>query len=300
MKKLIQTIYNLATSEVPLWGIWGAFHLIIMRTWTTIKEFEEIKFEYFEGIAKITINRPRYRNAFTPDTIKEIIQAMVFCRENQDIATIILTGEGDKAFCAGGDQNVKNIAGYIGKDGVPRLNVLDLQKMIRSIPKPVVAMVNGYAIGGGHVLHVVCDLSTASENAIFGQTGPRVGSFDAGFGSSYLARVVGQKKAREIWFLCRQYSAQEALEMGLVNTVVPFEQLEDETVKWCKEMMNHSPLALRMIKAGLNAELDGQAGIQELAGNATMLYYMTEEAHEGKRAFLEKRKPDFGKFPKMP
>ena len=300
MKKLIQTIYNLATSEVPLWGIWGAFHLIIMRTWTTIKEFEEIKFEYLEGIAKITINRPRYRNAFTPDTIKEIIQAMVFCRENQDIATIILTGEGDKAFCAGGDQNVKNIAGYIGKDGVPRLNVLDLQKMIRSIPKPVVAMVNGYAIGGGHVLHVVCDLSIASENAIFGQTGPRVGSFDAGFGSSYLARVVGQKKAREIWFLCRQYSAQEALEMGLVNTVVPFEQLEDETVKWCKEMMNHSPLALRMIKAGLNAELDGQAGIQELAGNATMLYYMTEEAHEGKRAFLEKRKPDFGKFPKMP
>ena len=271
-----------------------------MRTWTTIKEFEEIKFEYFEGIAKITINRPRYRNAFTPDTIKEIIQAMVFCRESQEISTIILTGEGDKAFCAGGDQNIKNIAGYIGKDGVPRLNVLDLQKMIRSIPKPVVAMVNGYAIGGGHVLHVVCDLSIASENAIFGQTGPRVGSFDAGFGSSYLARIVGQKKAREIWFLCRQYSAQEALEMGLVNTVVPFDQLEDETVKWCKEMMNHSPLALRMIKAGLNAELDGQAGIQELAGNATMLYYMTEEAHEGKRAFLEKRKPDFGKFPKMP
>ena len=271
-----------------------------MRQWTTIKEFEEIKFEYFEGIAKITINRARYRNAFTPDTIKEIIQAMVYCRESQDIATVILTGEGDKAFCAGGDQNVKNIAGYIGKDGVPRLNVLDLQKMIRSLPKPVVAMVNGYAIGGGHVLHVVCDLSIASENAIFGQTGPRVGSFDAGFGSSYLARIVGQKKAREIWFLCRQYSAAEALEMGLVNTVVPLEQLEDETVKWCKEMMNHSPLALRMIKAGLNAEMDGMAGVQELAGNATMLYYMTEEAHEGKNAFLEKRKPDFGKFPKLP
>lgn len=271
-----------------------------MRNWTTIKEFEEIKFEYFEGIAKITINRPRYRNAFTPDTIKEMIQAMAFCRDSQDIATVVITGEGDKAFCAGGDQNVKNIAGYIGKDGVPRLNVLDLQKMIRSLPKPVVAMVNGYAIGGGHVLHVVCDLSIASENAIFGQTGPRVGSFDAGFGSSFLARVVGQKKAREIWFLCRQYSAAEALEMGLVNTVVPFDQLEDETVKWCEEMMQLSPLALRMIKAGLNAELDGQAGIQELAGNATMLYYMTEEAHEGKKAFLEKRKPDFKKYPKLP
>ena len=271
-----------------------------MRNWTTIKEFEEIKFEYFEGIAKITINRPRYRNAFTPDTIKEIIEAMVYCRESQDIATVILTGEGDKAFCAGGDQNVKNIAGYIGKDGVPRLNVLDLQKMIRSLPKPVVAMVNGYAIGGGHVLHVVCDLSIASENAIFGQTGPKVGSFDAGFGSSYLARIVGQKKAREIWFLCKQYSAAEALEMGLVNTVVPFDQLEDETVAWCKKMMEHSPLALRMIKMGLNAEMDGMAGIQELAGNATMLYYMTEEAHEGKNAFLEKRKPDFGKFPKLP
>jgi len=271
-----------------------------MRNWTTIREFEEIKFEYFEGIAKITINRPRYRNAFTPDTIKEMIEAMVICRENQDIATVIITGEGDKAFCSGGDQNVKNIAGYIGKDGVPRLNVLDLQKMIRSLPKPVVAMINGFAIGGGHVLHVVCDISIASENAIFGQTGPRVGSFDAGFGSSFLARIVGQKKAREIWFLCRQYSAAQALEMGLVNTVVPFEQLEDETVKWCKEMMLLSPLALRMIKAGLNAELDGQAGIQELAGNATMLYYMTEEAQEGKKAFLEKRKPDFGKYPKMP
>lgn len=271
-----------------------------MRNWTTIREFEEIKFEYFEGIAKITINRPRYRNAFTPDTIKEMIEAMVICRENQDIATVIITGEGDKAFCSGGDQNVKNIAGYIGKDGVPRLNVLDLQKMIRSLPKPVVAMINGFAIGGGHVLHVVCDISIASENAIFGQTGPRVGSFDAGFGSSFLARIVGQKKAREIWFLCRQYSAAQALEMGLVNTVVPFEQLEDETVQWCKEMMLLSPLALRMIKAGLNAELDGQAGIQELAGNATMLYYMTEEAQEGKKAFLEKRKPDFGKYPKMP
>ena len=271
-----------------------------MRNWTTIKEFEEIKFEYFEGIAKITINRPRYRNAFTPDTIKEIIESMVFCRDSQDIATVILTGEGDKAFCSGGDINVKQIGGYIGKDGIPRLNVLDLQKFIRSLPKPVVAMVNGFAIGGGHVLHVVCDLSIASENAIFGQTGPKVGSFDAGFGSSYLARIVGQKKAREIWFLCKQYSAAEALEMGLVNAVVSFDKLEDETVAWCQQMMQHSPLALRMIKAGLNAELDGQAGIQELAGNATMLYYMTEEAHEGKDAFLQKRKPDFSKFPKMP
>lgn len=270
------------------------------RTWTSIREFEEIKFEYFEGIGKITINRPRYRNAFTPDTVKEMIEAMVYCRESPDIFTVILTGEGDKAFCSGGDQNVKSSGGYIGKDGVPRLNVLDLQKLIRSIPKPVVAMVNGFAIGGGHVLHVVCDLSIASENAIFGQTGPRVGSFDAGFGSSYLARVVGQKKAREIWFLCEQYSAKEALEMGLVNKVVPFDQLEDTTVAWCTKMMQHSPLALRMIKVGLNAELDGQSGIQELAGNATLLYYLTEEAQEGKKAYLEKRKPDFKKFPRFP
>lgn len=271
-----------------------------MREWSKIKDYEEIKFEFFEGIAKITINRPRYRNAFTPDTVKEMCDAMVICRDSQDIFTVILTGEGDKAFCSGGDQNVKNFAGYIGKDGIPRLNVLDLQKQIRSLPKPVVAMVNGYAIGGGHVLHVVCDLSIASDNAIFGQVGPRVGSFDAGFGSSYLARVVGQKKAREIWFLCKQYSAAEALEMGLVNKVVPLAELEDETVSWCKQMMKHSPLALRMIKVGLNAELDGQAGIQELAGNATMLYYMTDEAQEGKHAFLEKREPDFRKYQQLP
>lgn len=271
-----------------------------MRNWQKIKEYEEILFEYWEGVAKITINRPRYRNAFTPDTVKEMCEAMVYCRENPDIYVVVLTGAGDKAFCSGGDQNVKNVAGYIGKDGVPRLNVLDLQKLIRSIPKPVVAMVNGYAIGGGHVLHVVCDLSIASENAIFGQTGPKVGSFDAGFGSSYLARIVGQKKAREIWFLCQQYSAQEALDMGLVNKVVPFDQLEDTTVEWCQIMMQRSPLALRMIKAGLNAELDGQAGIQELAGNATMLYYMTEEAQEGKKAFLEKRTPNFKKYPRLP
>ena len=270
------------------------------REWKTLKEFEEIKFDYFEGIAKITINRPRYHNAFTPDTTREMCEAMVICRENPDISVIVLTGAGDKAFCSGGDQNVKSHGGYIGKDGVPRLNILEMQKLIRSIPKPVVAMVNGYAIGGGHVLHVLCDLSLASDKAIFGQTGPKVGSFDAGFGSSYLARIVGQKKAREIWFLCEQYTAAEALDMGLVNKVVPHDQLEDVTVEWCMKMMQHSPLALRMIKAGLNAELDGQAGIQELAGNATMLYYMTEEAQEGKTAFLEKRKPDYKKFPKLP
>ncbi|WP_165041511.1 1,4-dihydroxy-2-naphthoyl-CoA synthase [Dysgonomonas sp. ZJ709] len=271
-----------------------------IREWQTIKEYEEILFDYFEGIGRITINRPRYRNAFTPTTTMEISDALRICHENQDIYVIVLTGAGDKAFCAGGDQNVKGKGGYIGKDGVPRLQVLEVQKQIRSMPKPVIAMVNGFAIGGGHVLQVVCDLSIASDNAIFGQTGPKVGSFDAGFGSSYLARIVGQKKAREIWFLCRQYSAQEALEMGLVNTVVPFDQLEDETVKWAHEMMQHSPMALRMIKMGLNAELDGQAGIQELAGNATLLYYLTDEAQEGKHAFLEKRKPDFKKFPKFP
>src|SRR5690554_3870497 len=270
------------------------------RTWTPIKEYEDILFDFHQDIARITINRPRYRNAFTPTTTTEMSDALRVCREMEEVSVVVLTGAGDKAFCSGGDQNVKGKGGYIGKDGVPRLNVLDVQKQIRSIPKPVIAMVNGYAIGGGHVLHVVCDLTIASENAIFGQTGPRVGSFDAGFGSSYLARVVGQKKAREIWFLCRQYNAQEALEMGLVNKVVPFDRLEDEVVEWAETMMLHSPLALRMIKAGLNAELDGQAGIQELAGDATMLYYLTEEAQEGKQAFLEKRKPDFKKFLKLP
>lgn len=270
------------------------------REWVTIKEYDEILFEYFEGIAKITINRPRYYNAFTPKTNIEMIDAMDICREHQDIYCVVLTGAGDKAFCSGGDQNIKTIGGYKDESGIPRLNVLDLQKRIRSLPKPVIAMVNGYAIGGGHVLHVVCDLTIASENAIFGQTGPKVGSFDGGFGSSYLARHVGQKKAREIWFLCRQYTAQQALDMGMVNAVVPLEQLEDEVVQWCNEMMEKSPIALRMIKCGLNAELDGQAGIQELAGNATLLYYFTEEAQEGKNAFLEKRKPDFKKFPKFP
>jgi naphthoate synthase len=270
------------------------------REWQTIKEYDEIKFEYFEGIAKITINRPRYHNAFTPKTNMEMIEAMDYAREHQDISCVVLTGEGDKAFCSGGDQNIKTLGGYKDEAGIPRLNVLDLQKRIRSLPKPVIAMVNGYAIGGGHVLHVVCDLTIASENAKFGQTGPKVGSFDGGFGSSYLARIVGQKKAREIWFLCRQYSAQEAFDMGLVNKVVPFDKLEDEVVEWCHEMMLKSPMALRMIKYGLNAELDGQAGIQELAGSATLLYYFTEEAQEGKNAFLEKRKPDFTKYPKFP
>jgi naphthoate synthase len=270
------------------------------RNWTKLKDYEEILFDFFEGIARITINRPRYHNAFTPDTVKEMIDAMTICRENNDIGVVVITGAGDKAFCSGGDQNVKGHGGYIGQDGVPRLNVLDLQKLIRSLPKPVIAMVNGYAIGGGHVLHVVCDLTVASDNAIFGQVGPKVGSFDGGFGSSYLARIVGQKKAREIWFLCRQYSAQEAFEMGLVNKVVPLDQLEDEVVDWCKTIMMRSPLAIRMLKYCFNAELDGQAGLQELAGNATLLYYLTEEAQEGKKAFLEKRQPDFQQYPKFP
>ncbi len=268
--------------------------------WTPIKHYEEILFEFYDGIAKITINRPEKRNAFTPLTVQEMIDAMVICREDPSIKAIILTGAGDKAFCSGGDQSVRGVGGYVGTDSVPRLNVLDLQKMIRSIPKAVIAMVAGYAIGGGHVLHVVCDLTIAADNARFGQTGPKVGSFDGGFGASYLARIVGQKKAREIWFLCDQYDAQEALDMGLVNKVVPLDELEPTTIEWCRKIMEKSPLAIRMLKASFNAELDGQAGIQELAGNATLLYYLSEEAQEGKQAFLEKRKPDFDKFPKFP
>ncbi len=268
--------------------------------WTTIKEYSDIKFDFFEGIAKITINRPRVYNAFRPETNMDMLDAMNICRERNDISVIVLTGAGDKAFCSGGDQNVKGIGGYISENGVPRLNVLDLHKAIRSMPKPVIAMVNGYAIGGGHVLHVVCDISIASENAIFGQTGPKVGSFDGGFGSSYLARCVGQKKAREIWFTCNQYSAIEAEKMGMVNKVVPFDQLEDTTVEWCRTIMLRSPLAIRMIKRGLNAELDGQHGIMELAGDATLMYYLTQEAQEGKHAFLEKRQPNFQQFPKFP
>lgn len=268
--------------------------------WTPIKEYNDILFEFFEGIGKITINRPEVYNAFRPTTVAEMIDAMRICRERTDIFVVVLTGIGDKAFCSGGDQNVKGIGGYVGDDGVPRLNVLDLHKDIRSLPKPVVAMVNGYAIGGGHVLHVVCDLTIASDNARFGQTGPKVGSFDAGFGSSYLARHVGQKKAREIWFLCQQYTAKEAEDMGMVNKVVPLEELEATTVEWCRIMMKRSPMALRMIKRGLNAELDGQRGLMEFAGDATLMYYLMEEAHEGKNAFLEKRDPDFKKFPRFP
>lgn len=271
-----------------------------MREWKKILDFEEILFEEYNGIAKITINRPRYMNAFTPKTTQEMGQAFAYCREAARIRVVLLTGAGEKAFCSGGDMNVKGRGGYVGSDGVPRLNVLDVQKQIRTLPKPVIAMVNGYAIGGGHVLHVVCDLTIASENAKFGQTGPKVGSFDAGFGASYLARMVGQKKAREIWFLCRQYTAKEAEEMGMVNAVVPFDELEDTCVEWAETIMKRSPLAIRMIKAGLNAELDGQAGIQQLAGDATMLYYFLDEAQEGGKAFLEKREPNFDEYPNLP
>src|SRR6266850_5458918 len=268
--------------------------------WKPIKEYKEILFHQFEGIARISINRPEVHNAFTPLTVDEMIDAMQICRESTAIGVIILTGEGGKSFCSGGDQSVRGHGGYVGQDTVPRLNVLDLQKMIRSIPKPVIAAVAGWAIGGCHVLHVVCDLTIAAENARFGQTGPKVGSFDGGFGASYLARIVGQKKAREIWYLCRQYDADQALRMGLVNAVVPVERLEEETVSWCRELLAMSPLALRCLKASFNAELDGETGIQELAGNATLLYYMTEEAQEGRNAYLERRKPNFSKFRRLP
>jgi naphthoate synthase len=273
--------------------------------WKKAKKFEDIIYEKMDGIAKITINRPEVRNAFRPETVEEMYQAFIDAREDSGIGVILLTGmgpskDGKYAFCSGGDQRIRGNKGYIGKDKVPRLNVLDLQKLIRSIPKPVIALVAGYAIGGGHVLHVVCDLTIAAENAVFGQTGPKVGSFDGGFGSSYLARIVGQKKAREIWYLCRQYNAQEALDMGLINKIVPLNQLEEEGVKWAREILEKSPLAIRLLKSAFNAELDGQAGIQELAGNATLLYYMSEEAQEGKKAYLEKRKPNFKKFPRVP
>jgi naphthoate synthase len=268
--------------------------------WTSAKTYDDILYEKADGIAKITINRPEVRNAFRPKTVREMIDAMDAAREDPEVGVVILTGAGDEAFCSGGDQRVRGNAGYVGDDQVPRLNVLDLQKRIRALPKPVIAMVAGYAIGGGHVLHVVCDLTIAADNARFGQTGPKVGSFDGGFGSSYLARIVGQKKAREIWFLCRQYDAEQALQMGLVNTVVPLERLEEETVAWCREILTMSPLALRCLKAALNADCDGQAGLQELAGNATLLFYMTEEAQEGRDAYVERRKPDFGKFRRLP
>lgn len=268
--------------------------------WQSAHTFTDIKYELYNGIAKITINRPECRNAFRPLTVQELKQAFELAREDASVGAVILTGEGPDAFCSGGDQRVRGDAGYVGDDGVHRLNVLDLQKQIRSLPKPVVAMVAGYAVGGGHVLHVVCDLTICAENARFGQTGPKVGSFDGGFGASYLADVVGQKKAREIWFLCRQYDAQEALDMGLVNKVVPLDQLEAETVSWCEQMLQHSPLALRCLKSSFNAGLDGQAGIQELAGNATLLFYMSEEAQEGRNAYVQKRKPNFSRFPRRP
>ncbi len=264
------------------------------------RNYEDVIYEKYKGIAKITINRPEVRNAFRPKTVMELIDAFSYARDDSDIGVIILTGAGDKAFCSGGDQKVRGHGGYVGDDQIPRLNVLDLQRLIRVIPKPVIAMVKGYAIGGGHVLHVVCDLTIAADNAIFGQTGPKVGSFDAGYGSTLLARLVGHKKAKEIWFLCRQYTAQEALEMGLVNAVVPLEKIEEETIKWCEEILEKSPTAIRFIKAAMNADTDGLAGLQQIAGDATLLYYTTDEAKEGRNAFNEKRKPDFSKFPRFP
>ncbi len=269
--------------------------------WTPVAGYNDILYvKSDEGIAKITINRPEVRNAFRPETVREMQAAFNDARDDENIGVVILTGQGKEAFCSGGDQRVRGKGGYVGGDGVPRLNVLDLQRQIRTLPKPVVAMVAGYAIGGGHVLHMICDLTIAADNARFGQTGPKVGSFDGGYGASYMARIVGQKKAREIWFLCRQYDAQQALEMGLVNCVVPYEQLEEETVQWCREMLANSPIALRCLKAALNADCDGQAGLQELAGNATLLFYMSEEGQEGRNAYLERRKPDFRKFPRLP
>jgi naphthoate synthase len=271
------------------------------ETWKSIHQFEDIKYERTaDGIAKITINRPKVRNAFRPLTVGELKEAFDMARDDSEVGVVILTGEGPEAFCSGGDQRVRGKAGYVDAKGVPRLNILDVQKQIRSLPKPVVAMVAGYAIGGGHVLHVVCDLTIAADNARFGQTGPRVGSFDGGLGSSYLARIIGQKKAREIWFLCRQYDAKQALDMGLVNTVVPLDQLEAETLKWCREMLALSPMALRCLKAAMNADCDGQIGLLDFAGNATLLYYMSEEAQEGRNAYVEKRKPRFDKYPRFP
>lgn len=279
-----------------------------MTDWNSIPivtEFEDITYKKHDGMARIAFNRPEVRNAFRPKTIFEMYAAFADAREDTSIGVVLLTGEGPAkdgkyAFCSGGDQRIRGHAGYVGDDGIPRLNVLDLQRLIRSMPKPVIALVAGYAIGGGHVLHVICDLSIAADNAIFGQTGPKVGSFDGGFGSSYLARIVGQKKAREIWYLCRQYNAQEALDMGLVNTVVPVDQLEAEGIKWAQEILEKSPIAIRCLKSAFNADVDGQAGIQELAGNATLLYYMSEEGKEGKNAYVEKRKPDFRQFPWLP
>lgn len=268
--------------------------------WIESKTYEDIKYFKHEGIAKIVINRPERRNAFRPQTVFEMSDALADARDDETIGVIILTGEGKEAFCSGGDQKIRGDAGYKDGEGTNRLNVLDFQRQMRSCPKPIIAMVSGYAVGGGHILHMLCDITIAADNATFGQTGPRVGSFDGGYGASYMARIVGQKKAREIWFLCRFYNVQEALDMGLVNKVVPYEQLEEETVQWCREILANSPIAIRCLKAALNADCDGQAGLQELAGNATMLFYMSEEGQEGRNAFVEKRKPDFSKFPKRP
>ncbi len=268
--------------------------------WEQVGEFADILYHKYAGIAKITINRPQVRNAFRPATVDEMARALADAREDEQIGVVILTGAGDKAFCSGGDQKIRGESGYKDAQGVHRLNVLDFQRQMRTCPKPIIAMVAGYAIGGGHVLHLMADLTICAENAIFGQTGPKVGSFDGGYGASYMARIVGQKKAREIWFLCRQYNAVEALAMGLVNKVVPLAQLEAETVLWCREILANSPMAIRCLKAALNADCDGQAGLQELAGNATMLFYMSAEGQEGRNAFNEKRKPDFSKFPRRP
>jgi naphthoate synthase len=269
-------------------------------TWTPCGQFTDIKYEKTEGIAKITINRPKVRNAFRPQTVTEMSHALTNARDDEKIGVIILTGEGKNAFCSGGDQTVRGEAGYKDHNGINRLNVLDFQRQIRTCPKPVIAMVAGYAVGGGHILHLMCDITIAADNAIFGQTGPKVGSFDGGYGASYMARIVGQKKAREIWFLCRFYNAKEALAMGLVNQVVPYARLEAETIQWCREILMNSPMAIRCLKSALNADCDEQAGLQELAGNATMLFYMSEEGQEGRNAFVEKRKPDFSKFPRRP
>ncbi len=269
-------------------------------SWQTAREFTDIRYEHYDGIAKITINRPEVRNAFRPLTVNEMREALQLARQDTSIGAIILTGEGEKAFCSGGDQKIRGDAGYKDKKGINRLNVLDFQREMRTCPKPIIAMVAGYAVGGGHILHMIADITIAADNAIFGQTGPKVGSFDGGYGASYMARIIGQKKAREIWFLCRFYNAQEALDMGLVNKVVPYKKLEEETIQWCREILANSPIAIRCLKAALNADCDGQAGLQELAGNATMLFYMSEEGQEGRNAFVEKRKPNFSKFPKRP
>lgn len=292
--KQFQTIYRHSSQ-----------HTTDIMNWITVKEYTDITYKKTDGIARIAFNRPEVRNAFRPGTIDEMIDAFRDVWNDTSIGVVLLTGEGPAAdgkyaFCSGGDQKVRGHAGYVGDSGVPRLNVLELQRIIRSMPKPVIALIAGYAIGGGHVLHVICDLSIAADNAIFGQTGPKVGSFDGGFGSSYLARIVGQKKAREIWYLCRQYNAQEALDMGLVNTVVPVDQLEAEGIKWANEILEKSPISIRCLKSAFNADVDGQAGLQELAGNATLLYYMSEEGKEGKNAYVDKRKPDFRKYPWLP